>query len=108
MDLHSEYRSDIEDFEMESGQHYTEAQGDRQNLPEGLSARFSASTPIVTNVNSLPMSVPGSLGVPLFEGANATEFLDNFDDLCDEYAVSEQGKLMKLLKYLFQECGRLN
>jgi hypothetical protein len=90
---------------MESGQHYTEAQGSRRNLSEGLSARFLALVPIVTNVNRLPIPVPGSLGVPLFEGANATEFLDNFDDLCDKYAVTEQGKLMKLPKYCSRSVG---
>jgi predicted aspartyl protease len=104
-DSHSEYGSDIEDFEMEQGQQYTEAQGSRRNLPEGLSTGFSAPVPVVTNVNRLPMPVPGSLGVPLFEGANATEFLDNFDDLCDEYAVAEQQKLMKLPKYCSRSVG---
>jgi hypothetical protein len=51
------------------------------------------------------MLVPGSLRVPLFEGAYATEFLDNINDLCDEYAVSEQGNLMKLSKYYSRSVG---
>jgi hypothetical protein len=37
--------------------------------------------------------------VPLFEGANATEFLNHFEDLCKEYSVSDEDKLFKLPCY---------
>ena len=66
-DPYSEYDFDSEDFDM-----------------EGLSFILTA-----TSIIRLPMPLPGSPGVPLFEGVNSTEFLDDFDDLCDEYAVAE-------------------
>src|SRR5438045_8485176 len=50
----------------------------------------------------MPMPQPGIVGVPLFKGANATEFLNHFDDLCKEYLVADQDKLAKLLQY----CSR--
>jgi hypothetical protein len=37
----------------------------------------------------LSMPLPGSPGIPYFEGANTTEFLDSFEDLCNEYSVAE-------------------
>jgi hypothetical protein len=48
------------------------------------------------------MPLPGVAGIPLFEGANATEFLDRFEDLCKEYSVSDEDKLLKLPRY----CSR--
>jgi hypothetical protein len=53
------------------------------------------------------MLLPGSPGVLLFKRANATEFLDNFDVLHDEYAIAEQRKLTKLLKYCSRSIGDL-
>jgi hypothetical protein len=104
-DSYLEYGSDVEDLEMEQGQLYEEAQGSRRNLPGGPSVGISAPIPAATSIIRLPMPLPGSPGVPLFEGANATEFLDNFDDLCDEYAVTEQGRLVKLPKYCSRSIG---
>jgi hypothetical protein len=80
---YSEYDFDSEDFDMEG----------------------PSFIPTAISIIRLPMPLPGSPGVPLFEGANATEFLDNFDDLCDEYAVAEQGKLVKLPKYCSRSIG---
>jgi hypothetical protein len=37
-----------------------------------------------------PMPVPGSEGMPYFSGANITEFLERFDELCDEYQVVDR------------------
>ena len=50
----------------------------------------------------MPMPLLGVVGIPLFEGANATEFLNRFNNLCKEYQVLDQDKLAKLLKY----CSR--
>ena len=50
----------------------------------------------------MPMPQPGIVGVLLFKGANATEFLDHFDDLCKEYLMADQDKLTELLWY----CSR--
>jgi hypothetical protein len=48
------------------------------------------------------MPLPSIAGVPLFEGANATEFFDRFEDLCKDYGVSDEDKLRKLPYY----CSR--
>jgi hypothetical protein len=37
-----------------------------------------------------PMPVPGSEGMPYFSGANITEFLERFEELCDEYQVVDR------------------
>src|SRR5438045_7385280 len=50
----------------------------------------------------MPMPQPGTVGVLLFKGDNATEFLDCFDDLCKEYLIADQDKRAKLLQY----CSR--
>jgi len=31
------------------------------------------------------MPLPGTLGSPMFEGANVTEFLKRYEDLCSDY-----------------------
>ena len=49
-----------------------------------------------------PILLLGVVGMPLFEGANAIEFLDWFDNLCKEYYVTNKNKLNKLLCY----CSR--
>ena len=51
------------------------------------------------------MLLPGVVGILLFEGANATEFLDRFDDLCREYVVVEEDKLAKLPRYCLRNVG---
>ena len=51
------------------------------------------------------MPLPGAVGMPLFEGANATEFLDRFDDLCKEYLVTDEDKLTKLPRYCSRNIG---
>jgi hypothetical protein len=47
----------------------------------------------------IPMPLPGVARIPLFEGANTTEFLDRFEDLCKEYGILEEDKLLKLPRY---------
>ena len=74
--------------------------GSRENDPEN-----DPMIPIQTSIVRLPMPLPGSPGVPFFEDANATEFLDGFEDLCDEYAIAEQGRLTKLPKYCSRSLG---
>jgi hypothetical protein len=38
----------------------------------------------------------------MFEGANATEFLKRYEDLCLNYRVFEEDKLIRLLQYCIQ------
>ena len=45
------------------------------------------------------------MGIPLFEEANATKFLDCYNDLCKEYLVLEENKLVKLLQYYSRNIG---
>ena len=51
------------------------------------------------------MPLPGSIGTPLFEGANATEFLERFNDLCNDYSIALADRLIKLPKYCAREVG---
>jgi len=43
------------------------------------------------------MLLLGIVGILLFEEANTTKFLDCYNDLCKEYLVLEENKLVKLL-----------
>jgi hypothetical protein len=45
------------------------------------------------------MLLLGTLGSLIFEGANATEFLKRYNNLCSNYQVSEKDKLMQLPWY---------
>ena len=47
----------------------------------------------------MPMLLPGFAGVPFFRGRDATEFLERFDKLCNEYSLTEEQKVAKLPRY---------
>lgn len=47
----------------------------------------------------MPLPAPGSLGAPWFEGKNVTEFLEMFDNMCEDYSISEQDRLKKVSRY---------
>jgi hypothetical protein len=59
---------------------------------------METDTPLATTPQSIanmsafrfPMPVPGSEGMPCFSGANITEFLERFDELCEEYQVVDR------------------
>lgn len=60
------------------------------------------STPIGPLSPSLyvtPMPYPGSPGSPFFEGANVSEFLERFEDMCDDYRMSTSEKIRRLPWY---------
>jgi hypothetical protein len=50
----------------------------------------------------MPMPLPGTLGSPMFEGANITEFLECYEDLCSDYHVSAEDKIKRLPRYCVQ------
>ena len=52
-----------------------------------------------------PMPLLGVVGMPLFEGANATKFLNQFDNLCKEYYITNENKLNKLSCYCSRNIG---
>ena len=59
---------------------------------------------LLTNTTKLllcrtPILLLGVVGMPLFEGANATKYLDRFDNLYKEYYVTNKNKLNKLSCY---------
>ena len=50
----------------------------------------------------VPMPPPGTQGSPMFEGANVTEFLERYEDLCSDYRVSDEDRLVRLPRYCIQ------
>ena len=76
------------------------------------SSTESTTTPLSTSSNNsqaamstmlyMPMPPPGTLGSPMFEGANVSEFLERYEDLCSDYWVSEGDKLARLPRYCIQ------
>ena len=76
------------------------------------SSTESTTTPLSTSSNNsqaamstmlyMPMPPPGTLGSPMFEGANVSEFLERYEDLCSDYRVSEGDKLARLPRYCIQ------
>ena len=47
----------------------------------------------------VPMPAPGSPGALHFDGHNITEFLERFEELCDEYGVAVEERWVKLPRY---------
>src|ERR1700716_1144069 len=48
------------------------------------------------------MLLPGTPRSPMFEGANVTEFLERYKDLCSDYHVSASDRLARLPRYCIQ------
>jgi hypothetical protein len=72
---------------------------DEEDTPQ-LGNMASPLLPLSTALTfRMPMPLPGAVGVPFFEGTNATEFLDRYNNLCKEYLVIDQDKLAKLPRY---------
>ena len=46
-----------------------------------------------------PMQYQGAPGSPFFEGANVSEFLDRFENICDDYRMSTSEKIRRLPWY---------
>ena len=40
--------------------------------------------------------LPGFVGVPFFRGRDTTEFLEQYNKLCDKYSLKEEQKVAKL------------
>ena len=57
--------------------------------------------PWTTIVTTLYMLMPllGTLRSLMFKGANVTEFLKRYEDLCSDYQVLDNNKLTRLLRY---------
>ena len=51
------------------------------------------------------MPLLGSKGMLLFEGVNATKFLDQFDNVYKEYFVANKDKLTRLPRYYSWNIG---
>jgi hypothetical protein len=63
------------------------------------------ATPVM--LYKVPMPLPGSPGAPYFEGANITEFLERFEEMCEDYRVEGSGeKLKRLPKYCSVMIGQ--
>jgi len=67
---------------------------DSQEMPQETLPSQTMSTMFY-----MPMPLLGTLGSPMFEGANVTEFLKRYDNLCSDYWVSEKDRLMRLPRY---------
>ena len=46
-----------------------------------------------------PMPYPGAPGSLFFEGANISEFLERFENMCDDYRMSTSEKIRRLPWY---------
>jgi hypothetical protein len=48
------------------------------------------------------MPPPGTPGIPMFKGANVTQFLEQYEGLCTDYHVPAEEKLTRLPRYCTQ------
>ncbi|KAF8846928.1 hypothetical protein BDZ45DRAFT_783223 [Acephala macrosclerotiorum] len=51
-------------------------------------------------VLGLQMPLPGALGALWFKGDNVTTFLEQYDDMCEDYRVTPETKRIRLLRYI--------
>ena len=48
------------------------------------------------------ISLPGIFGILYFEGANISEFIECFEDMCDDYQVRDKNKIKRVPRYYTQ------
>jgi hypothetical protein len=60
------------------------------------------------DVLSLPIQMPqaGTPGAPLFSGNNVSDFLIEFDSVCDDARLPDAAKASRLPRYCYPEVGR--
>jgi hypothetical protein len=60
------------------------------------------------DVLSLPMQMPqaGTPGAPLFSGNNVSDFLIEFDSVCDDARLPDAARASRLPRYCYPEVGR--
>jgi hypothetical protein len=51
----------------------------------------------ILRMYSMPMV--GSVGAPFFGGKNIIKFLERFEDLCLDYEVSDEQKVVRIIRY---------
>ena len=68
----------------------------------------TTNTPDIENVPTppqfqasyiMPLPYPGAPGSPFFDGANVTEFLERYENMCEDYRVSLAEKIRRLPLY---------
>src|SRR6266536_3586413 len=48
------------------------------------------------------MPLPGTPGILYFEGANISDFIERFEDICDDYQVRDKNKIKRVPRYYTQ------
>ena len=75
----------------------------RSDIPSPLPAAKMSVLPLYWVL----MPMPGSPGTPMFEGLNVTEFLERFEEMCEDYGTEgDLEKLKRLPKYCSTAVGR--
>ncbi len=82
----------------------------KQQTPEGSTdsepaiepttvTRSSAGTMAQQPCCRMPLPAPGSPDAPWFKGKNVTDFLEAFNNMCDDHAVRDEDKMKKVIRY---------
>lgn len=58
----------------------------------------------------MPMPYLGVPGSPFFDGANISEFLERFENMCDDYRIliSEKIRRLALLRNVYRPAGQVS
>ncbi len=76
-----------------------------ETLKSGMSDKDNLQQAEATNVFFMPMPLLATYGSLIFEGPNVTEFLECYEDLCTDYWVSEEDKLVHLPWYYIRSIA---
>jgi hypothetical protein len=52
------------------------------------------------------MPQPGTIGAPWFTGTNVSDFLSEFDSICDDAHLTDTARVSRVPRYCFPEIGR--
>ncbi len=76
-----------------------------ETLKLGMSDKDNLQQAGATNIFFMPMPPLATHGSLIFKGPNVTEFLEHYKDLCTDYQVSEEDKLVHLPRYCIRSIA---
>jgi len=74
------------------------------NIPK--STPTDSQVNITIQVNLLVIPLPDTPDTPYFEGVNISEFIERFENICDNYQIRDKNKIKRVPRYYTQVIGQ--
>jgi hypothetical protein len=87
----------------------TDTETDTETDAMNTASQAAVLTPSTQSLGSqmlVQMPQPGTIGAPWFTGQNVSDFLSEFESICDDAHLTDAAKVARVPRYCFPEIGR--